>query len=714
MKILLISFVIIECLILVLLTIFKKWTKKAFIAVSAFTILACIGAGITSHQSQAAIESVDQRAQLYIATRLIEEDYLGESLEALSDVSDDVCSGLNSRTIRALSYNLNEAYQTAENYLCSGDSGVLGEMEQLILDASTGGREVDEDEIDKITSSTLLLIDASESEVRQWEAEMKVRFMGFRLDDEEKETVSSDIALLRLAISEKRYEDAYNMLAGDASIGVRNAVVLSNMYVKNYNCRVMSDTDNEYAQLWNEAAKLQSELNVASLSITNGNNGDKDSDSADNDMMDEYQVLEAKYNLALTELSQESIKRAINFLSLIDAENSEYQIGYQLQMARLYFMCNQYDESKKFIYQIFTSDSLQDSMWLGKETETFKDAYINYISDSTNNEYSILFDKLMMSLYSSVFDDENFESFKEFVMSYLREIFGGIAIRRVNVSNYPQVDVEVSISRSDITVNNSSLLLTDTSDLIQNFSVERIKVNDLSLSIVLDISGSMQGDKIADSKKAIRDCISQLEEDVAVSFVTFSNSANLRCALTDSKYMVMNLVEGTDSDGGGTYISSGLSTAIDSLKGSDGSRVIILLSDGVDFKRSKTLMDGVLTEAAANNITIYTIGLQGCEEDYLQMIANKTGGQFIMVTNAAELDRTYQEIQNAMMNNYLITYSASNKQDSQSIRIEDVNSFAEARKEYSISDGITDAYTYGNGLQEAGYYKQTGGTDLRR
>ena len=710
MKIFLILFVIVECLILTLLTILKKWTKKAFIVVSAFTVISCLGLGVTSCQLQVSDEFVDQRGQLYIATRLIEENYFGESLEVLSDVSDETCFEMNSRTIRALSYNLNAAYQTAEIYLNSGHDNVLGKQDQLILDASIENREVGSDERDSIISSTLELIDASESEIRQWEAEMKVRFMGFHLSDDEKEDLSSDIALLRLAISEKRFEDAYNALANDRRKNVRDAIILSNMYVRNYDHRVMSDTDNEYAQLWNEAVKLQSELNIAALSLPK----EEDDDSKENEEKDNYQLLEARYSLTLIELDQESIKRAINYLNSIDTENSEYQFGYQLQLARLYFMSNQYDKSKEFIYKVFTSDSLNDSMWLGKEIEVFKDAYINYISDSTSNEYSILFDKLMMSVYQSVFDDENFALFKEFVMTYLREVFGGIVIRRVNVSGYPQISAEISISRSDINIDNNSILLTDTSEKIQNFSVEMTEVNDLSLSIVLDISGSMQGNRIVDSKNAIRDCISQLGDNTFVSFVTFSNSANLECALTDSKYLVMNLVDVTDSDGGGTYISSGLSTAIDSLRGSSGSRVIILLSDGVDFDESKALIEGVLKEAVTNNIAIYTIGLQGCEEEYLQMIAAKTGGQFIMVTNVAELGRVYQEIQNAMINNYLITYFAGDERNLRSIRIEDASSYAEARKEYLLSGGENDSHTYENGLQEAGYYKQIGGTDLGR
>ena len=148
--------------------------------------------------------------------------------------------------------------------------------------------------------------------------------------------------------------------------------------------------------------------------------------------------------------------------------------------------------------------------------------------------------------------------------------------------------------------------------------------------------------------------------------------------------------------------------------GASGTRVIILLSDGADFDESKALMDGVLTDAVANNITIYTVGLQGCEEEYLQMIANRTGGQFIMVTNVSELDQTYRYIQNAMMNNYRITYTVNDTDESRFITINEKSSFVEARRDYSTVEDDEYLNVYSGGLQEASYYKQTGGTDLGR
>lgn len=708
MKVLLIAAVIIECAVLVCLTIFKKWTKKAFIAVSTLTALCCIVVGILNIGGQESVSSVDQRAHLYMAARLLEEDYVGESLEVLSVVSDETCELYNCRSVRALSYNLNEAYKTAEEYLLSFEGG---EFEEIILDASDKETPVEDDSRELIVTAALDSIAATESESLQWEAEMKVRYMGFHLSEEEAQNVTSLPALLKASIMENRYEDAYNQIIdATGNNDIKNAIIISNMYVSNYNRREMTETDAEYAMLWNEATQLQADLNIASLSLPKEG---PDEDIESSEEYQNYQIIRAKYDLALTELSQESVKRAINYLVSIESEDPQFVIGQELQLARLYFMSNQLEEARECILDIFTAEKLDDTRWLGRDAAAFRAALISYISDSTNDEYSILFDKLMASLYQSVFDNEDYSSFKEFVVSYLRDIFGGLIIRRVDTTEFPQIVTEVSVTNPEIEVNSRSLALTDTGNSISSYSVEVIEVNDLSLSLVLDRSGSMEGSKLVDSKNAIRNCILQMDDNVQFSFVTFENSARLECALTDSKYLVMNLVDGVQTTGG-TYISAGLSTAIESLRGATGTRVIILLSDGVDFDESKALMDGVLTDAVANNVTIYTVGLQGCDEEYLQMIANRTGGQFIMVTNVSELDRTYQDIQNAMMNNYRITYTVNDTEESRSITINENSSFVEARRKYSTVADNGYVNVYSGGLQEASYYKQTGGTDLGR
>ena len=134
------------------------------------------------------------------------------------------------------------------------------------------------------------------------------------------------------------------------------------------------------------------------------------------------------------------------------------------------------------------------------------------------------------------------------------------------------------------------------------------------MALVLDRSGSMEGNKLTESKNALRNCIFQMEDNVSLSFVTFESTALLECGLTDSRYLVMGLVEDVQTTGG-TNIAEGLSCALDSLRGANGTKVVVLLSDGVDGDESRLIIDSILAEAAAEHIAVYTIGLEGCDEE---------------------------------------------------------------------------------------------------
>ena len=698
MKLLLILGVIVECVILILLTALKKWTKKTFLIISACTCVCCGVFGIIGALQKFSEDAADQRSYLYIATRLIQEDYPEKTLEVLSYVSDEETADLNSLAIRALAYNLNEAYETVEKYLSTGDGSEEGE---IILEASQARQKVDEETQDRITENTLQVIDATEAETRKWEAEMRVRYMGFQLNEEEKAEIGSGLEQVKEAISENRYEDAYNQLVSGTGNGdVKNAVIISGMYVKNYNHRIMSDTDTEYAYLWNQAVSLQAELNMAVASLP---------DDASDEEYQEYMKAEAQYDMALEALSLEAVSRAVNYLEAIDMSDSGYKYGYQLQLARLYFMANRLEEAKGCLEKIFTSDSLNETQWLGRELILFRDAFIGYLSNSVSREHSVLFSQLMGSLYQSVFPEDNYGTFEEFVYAYLRDLFGGLIIRRVDVTDFPQVTVEASVTKEGLEITENSITVADTGESIQDFSVENIEVTDLSMALVLDRSGSMEGNKLTESKNALRNCIFQMEDNVSLSFVTFESTALLECGLTDSRYLVMGLVEDVQTTGG-TNIAEGLSCALDSLRGANGTKVVVLLSDGVDGDESRLIIDSILAEAAAEHIAVYTIGLEGCDEEYLQNISEQTGGQFIMVTSTAELNETYQEIQSAVANNYLISYRTVQEGEERSVTLREKSSFTEARKTYSTVEEEAEMPVYENEMQEANYFKQIGGT----
>ena len=61
MKIILIAGIVIECILLILLTALKKWTKKAFILIAALTAAGCVAAGALSARTQISQNEADQK-----------------------------------------------------------------------------------------------------------------------------------------------------------------------------------------------------------------------------------------------------------------------------------------------------------------------------------------------------------------------------------------------------------------------------------------------------------------------------------------------------------------------------------------------------------------------------------------------------------------------------------------------------------------------------
>ena len=534
---------------------------------------------------------------------------------------------------------------------------------------------------------------------------MKVRFMGLDLSPEEKEELTDDLALAKEAIKEKRYRDAYDQLADRASGGdVKTGIILSGMYVKTYDLRLMTDPDEEYERLWKEAASLQADLNLVSLEVEPGDTSGS--------RYTEYRKAKAEYDLAMEELRIEAAKRAVNYLQAMEDDDMRKSVGYQLQLSRLYFISRQMDEARACLDQIFAADQTDKGVWLGTEAEAFRQAYILSLSDPLSDEYSLLFDRLMDALYQSLFDDDNYDTYKEFVLAYLRELYGGIAIRKIDASGFPQIRAHVSATREDVEIDQARILVKDTEEILEDFQVEAVEIGDLNLCFVLDKSGSMNGEAMTQSKSAIRSCIAGMEEGTFMNLVTFDNTASLECNLSQSKYLVMNLVEGVEAEGG-TNIASGLSVALDSLRAAAGTRVVILLSDGYDQSSSRSALEGILAEAAAADVVVYTIGLEGCDESYLESIANRTGGQFIMAANTTQLNKIYREIQNSLMKSYIITYKVNEEAESRYLELREKESSVRARKRYSAAETQQSSTVSTGGLQEAGYYKQTGGTDRR-
>jgi VWFA-related protein len=120
---------------------------------------------------------------------------------------------------------------------------------------------------------------------------------------------------------------------------------------------------------------------------------------------------------------------------------------------------------------------------------------------------------------------------------------------------------------------------------------------------------------------------------------------------------------------GGTAILDALRDSTELLKGLEGRRAVILLTDGYD-ENSTASVDDVLTTAESAQVTIYGVGIGGVAglslkgEDLLRQIAKETGGRLFLSPREIDLVAVAGAVASDAHNRYLITYTpADQKKD---------------------------------------------------
>jgi Ca-activated chloride channel family protein len=171
----------------------------------------------------------------------------------------------------------------------------------------------------------------------------------------------------------------------------------------------------------------------------------------------------------------------------------------------------------------------------------------------------------------------------------------------------------------------------------------------VSVSIVIDRSGSMEGKPLADAKSAARHLVELLGPRDRVAIVTYSTGAELivpmQMASVTGRAHALQMIDGIDS-GGGTNISQGLMLGGEALAGSgDGLRRLVLISDGQaneGLVEADALAELAATTAAARiAITSVGVGLD-FDERTMSAIAIAGRGHYYFVEDTARIASLFE------------------------------------------------------------------------
>jgi Ca-activated chloride channel family protein len=154
----------------------------------------------------------------------------------------------------------------------------------------------------------------------------------------------------------------------------------------------------------------------------------------------------------------------------------------------------------------------------------------------------------------------------------------------------------------------------------------------LSLAIVIDCSGSMQGDSMEQAKQALDGILESLQPQDRVTLIAFGNSTNalsshlLPCNQTNLT-RARRFAKSLDANMGGTEIGNALREAYAALGRAEAAD-LFLVTDG-----EVSDWEAVVDEAAKSGHRIFTVGVgSAVSEAFVRGLAAGTGGECELVS----------------------------------------------------------------------------------
>lgn len=189
---------------------------------------------------------------------------------------------------------------------------------------------------------------------------------------------------------------------------------------------------------------------------------------------------------------------------------------------------------------------------------------------------------------------------------------------------------------------------------------------DISLSM---LTKDFNPDRLSAMKELSQDFINQREND-RIGLVIYAGEAFMKVPLTSDHQAIINEIQEMQPGDvhHGTAIGEGLAVATKHLANSrTKSKIIILMTDGVNTTQNAISPEEAIELAQNNNIKVYTIGIGTngyaespivtsfgdviflqqeveIDEHTLRNIARKTGGKYFRATSNDSLEKIYQEI----------------------------------------------------------------------
>ncbi len=229
-----------------------------------------------------------------------------------------------------------------------------------------------------------------------------------------------------------------------------------------------------------------------------------------------------------------------------------------------------------------------------------------------------------------------------------------LTIKHIDTSAWPTVKVTAETPDPTVT---PDLQVTENGQAAAD--VHQAAGANSAVALVIDTSGSMKGQKLADAIAAATTFVQGTQSNDTLGVYAFGSKPYISVALpANSATAAGGLANLATDPTPGTAIYGGVKEAADALAATHADRkTIVLLTDGSSENDSATI-DQAVSAAKAAHAVIYAVGIEGSANGQaaLQTLAHDTNGQFLQATNRQALIAAYGRISAAIGGTFTFTY----------------------------------------------------------
>jgi Ca-activated chloride channel family protein len=185
----------------------------------------------------------------------------------------------------------------------------------------------------------------------------------------------------------------------------------------------------------------------------------------------------------------------------------------------------------------------------------------------------------------------------------------------------------------------------------------------LDLVLAVDISGSMEK-ALPEVKTAVKQLLSKLRPGDAATLLGF-NDTTFIVAEREKDQAARDAAVELLTSWGGTALHDATVRTLDLVSREWGRKGVVIFSDG-DDRNSLTRRETAMARVQASDAMLYTVGFgSGATvpqlRSSLESYARSTGGRPFFPRNVAELDSAFGDVVSELANQYVLSYSSTNK-----------------------------------------------------